>query len=248
MTHDGIDLFNAAGPVVSPVGGEELMSRLIAAFLLCMSLPACSISPPTSAFSSLSKDDDKSAERTVSRASLAPKKEDKGGIGNSLNNVWASVKSGLSFGGGDEEAIGETEEITAFDPQQAAQIINSYRAQNGLPPLRLNPLLSQAAQAHSQDLSRNDRISHFGSDGSDTLERVRRTGYTPRLTAENVGTGQRSLQELINGWKNSHDHNDNLLLADAEEMGIAMVNNPDTKFKTFWTMVLGSRLNATAAN
>jgi uncharacterized protein YkwD len=214
-----------------------------------MTLPACSIAPPSSAFSSLARDDDEATERTVRQVRKETKKEEDGGIGSSLSNAWASVKSGLSFGGGgDEEAIGESEDVASFDPQQATQLINSYRAQNGLPPLRLNPELSAAARAHSQDLSSNDRISHFGSDGSDTLERVRRAGYNPRLTAENVGTGQNSLQEVIEGWKNSRDHNANLLLADAEEMGMAMVHNPDTKFKTFWTMVLGSRLTATAAN
>lgn len=226
------------------------MLRLIAAVLLCTALAACSISPPTSAFSSLAKSDDASAERTARQVRKEPKKEDEGnGIGGSISNMWASVKSGLSFGGANEEAIGETEEVPVLDPQQAAQMINSYRAENGLPPLRLNPQLSQAAYAHSQDLSQNDRISHFGSDGSDTLQRVRRTGYNPRLTAENVGTGQKSLREVITGWKNSSDHNANLLLADAQEMGIAMVHNPDTKFKTFWTMVLGSQRSvATATN
>jgi uncharacterized protein YkwD len=213
-----------------------------------MTLPACSISPPSSAFSSLAKDDDKAAERTTREVRAGPKKEEEKGIGGSIGNMWSSVKSGLSFGGGDEESIGETETVATFDPQQAAQMVNSYRAENGLPPLYLNPALSQAAQAHSQDLSSNDRISHFGSDGSDTLERVRRTGYNARLTAENVGTGQQSLQEVITGWKNSRDHNANLLLEDAQEMGIAMVHNPDTKFKTFWTMVLGSQRTATAAN
>ena len=224
------------------------MSRFIALVLLCMTLPACSISPPSSAFSSLAKDDDKDAERTTREVRAGPKKEEEKGIGGSISNMWSSVKSGLSFGGSDEEAIGETETVATFDPQQAAQMVNSYRAENGLPPLRLNTELSLAAQAHSQDLSGNDRISHFGSDGSDTLERVRRTGYNARLTAENVGTGQQSLQEVITGWKNSRDHNANLLLEDAQEMGIAMVHNPNTKFKTFWTMVLGSQRTATAAN
>lgn len=224
------------------------MSRLIAVVLLCMTLPACSIAPPTSAFSSLSRDDDEATERTVRQVRKETKKEEeKGGIGSSLSNAWASVKSGLTFGGDDDTAA-DTDQVATFDAQRATQLINSYRAQNGLPPLRLNAELSEAARAHSQDLSNSDRISHYGSDGSDTLERVRRAGYNPRLTAENVGTGQSSLEEVIEGWKNSRDHNANLLLADAEEMGMAMVHNPDTKFKTFWTMVLGSRLTATAAN
>ena len=222
------------------------MSRILAVLLLCMTLPACSIAPPTSAFSSLAKDEDKSSERAVKEARAKPGKEkEEAGIGSSLSNVWASVKSGLSFGDDDKEAIGEPDQVASLDPQQAEELINNYRASNGLPPLRLNSQLSQAAWAHSKDLSQHDRISHFGSDGSDTLERVSRTGYHAKLTAENVGIGQHSLKQLISGWKNSHDHNANLLLSGAEEMGIAVVHNPNTKFKTFWTMVLGSQRHVT---
>ena len=67
-----------------------------------------------------------------------------------------------------------------------------------------------------------------------------RTGYHARVTAENVGTGQASIDEVFRGWQNSRDHNANLLLPDAEEMGIAMVYNPKTQFKTFWTLVLSA--------
>lgn len=223
------------------------MSRLIAAILLSVTVSACSISPPASSFSSLAKDNGRSTERTVREARAAPTKEE-GGIGNSFGNMWASVKSGLSFGSDDEEAIGEAEQIAALDPQLAVQMVNSYRAQNGLPPLYLNPLLSQAARTHSQDLAQNDRISHFGSDGSDALERIRRAGYDPVLTAENVGTGQRSLEDVMESWKSSDEQNANLLLSNATEMGIAMVHNPDSKFKTFWTFVVSSRLTATVYN
>jgi uncharacterized protein YkwD len=61
------------------------------------------------------------------------------------------------------------------------------------------------------------------------------------LTAENVGTGQRSLSEVFKGWQQSPGHNANLLLSDAREMGIALVVDPDTEYKTFWTLVLGTQ-------
>jgi uncharacterized protein YkwD len=69
---------------------------------------------------------------------------------------------------------------------------------------------------------------------------VKRTGYNAKLAAENVGTGQASLEEVFKGWQESPGHNKNLLLADASEMGIALVQDPKTEFRTFWTLVLGS--------
>lgn len=131
---------------------------------------------------------------------------------------------------------------TKLDPALALGLINDYRKQNGLNPLTLDPLLTEAAKAHSRDLAKSDRISHYGSDGSSPWDRVKRTGYAPKVAAENIGTGQASLEEVVKGWKESEGHNKNLLLPDAEDMGIALVHDPKTEFKTFWTLVVGAAL------
>ena len=122
----------------------------------------------------------------------------------------------------------------------ARDVINAYRKQNGLKPLKLDPSLTTAAKTHSRDLSKWDRISHYGSDGSNPWDRVKRTGYNARLAAENVGTGQATFDEVMKGWQESPGHNKNLLLADAEYMGIALVTEPGTEFKSFWTLVLAT--------
>jgi uncharacterized protein YkwD len=129
---------------------------------------------------------------------------------------------------------------TALNPEAARDIINAYRKQNGLKPLKLDTALTNAAKAHSRDLSKWDRISHYGSDGSNPWDRVKRVGYNARLAAENVGTGQATFEEVMKGWQESPGHNKNLLLADAEFMGIALVTEPGTEFKSFWTLVLAS--------
>jgi uncharacterized protein YkwD len=129
---------------------------------------------------------------------------------------------------------------TALDAEKARDIINQYRHDKGLKPLKLNTELTDAAKAHSRDLAKWDRISHYGSDGSNPWDRVKRTGFKARLAAENVGTGQVDFLEVMRGWKESPGHNKNLLLGDATHMGIALVQDPRTEFKSFWTLVIGS--------
>ena len=131
---------------------------------------------------------------------------------------------------------------TALDLDKARDLINQYRNDKGLKPLKLNAELTDAAKAHSRDLAKWDRISHYGSDGSNPWDRVKRSGYKARLAAENVGTGQVDFNEVLRGWKESPGHNKNLLLGDAEHMGIALVQDPKTEFKSFWTLVLGSQM------
>jgi uncharacterized protein YkwD len=129
---------------------------------------------------------------------------------------------------------------TKLDADKARELINAYRAEKGLKPLKLNASLTDAAKAHSRDLAKWDRISHYGSDGSNPWDRVKRTGYNAKLAAENVGTGQVDVTEVFKGWQESPGHNKNLLLSDAEHMGIALVQDPKTEFKTFWTLVIGT--------
>jgi uncharacterized protein YkwD len=129
---------------------------------------------------------------------------------------------------------------TMLDAQMARDIINAYRKEKGLKPLKLSPELTAAAKAHATDLAKWDRISHYGSDGSNPWDRVKRTGYKARLTAENVGTGQIDFNEVMKGWKDSPGHNKNLLMSDADHMGVALVQDPKTEFKSFWTLVIGS--------
>jgi uncharacterized protein YkwD len=131
---------------------------------------------------------------------------------------------------------------TRLDPEKARELINAYRRQQRLKPLKLNIELTTAAKAHSKDLARWDRISHYGSDGSNPSDRVKRSGYDARLAAENVGTGQTTFEEVLKAWQASPGHNKNLLLRDAEHMGVALVQDSKTEFKTFWTLVVGAPL------
>jgi uncharacterized protein YkwD len=131
---------------------------------------------------------------------------------------------------------------TKLDVERARELVNAYRKSKGLRPLLLQTALTEAARAHSRDLAKWDRISHFGSDGSNPWDRVKRAGYPAKLAAENVGTGQVNIEEVMKGWQASPGHNKNLLLADAQHMGIALVQDSKTEFKTFWTLVIGSPL------
>jgi uncharacterized protein YkwD len=130
----------------------------------------------------------------------------------------------------------------ALNPEAARDAINGYRRAKGLKPLKLDAELTAAARAHAQDLAKWDRISHYGSDGSNPWDRVKRAGYNAKLAAENVGTGQASFDEVMKGWQTSPGHNKNLLQPEAQHMGLALVHDPKTEFKTFWTLVIGARL------
>ncbi len=134
---------------------------------------------------------------------------------------------------------GATGKPPTFSITVARNMINAHRARYGLNPLAIDSRLSAAARSHSRDLARRNAMSHRGSDGSYPKDRARRAGYNPRLASENVAVGWSSTADVIGIWKGSSGHNANLLRRGARHMGMAMVYNPRTGKKTFWTLVIG---------
>ncbi len=125
----------------------------------------------------------------------------------------------------------------------ARNAINAYRLKHGLRPLWSDKKLDTVARAHSNDMAKQDKISHTGSDGSDPWDRIERSGYKIEMATENLGTGVKDFQKLFKLWKASKVHNSNLLVPDATHMGIALVHNQQTKLKAFWTLVIAKKSN-----
>lgn len=138
------------------------------------------------------------------------------------------------------ERAGALETAPRLDPEAARRMINAYRVKQGLKPLAIDAKLAAAAREHSTDLARHDQISHKGTDGSSPWSRVEKAGYRAQLAAENVAVGQITMEEVFKDWQESPSHNANLLQRDATQMGIAMVFRHDTKYRSFWTLVLGA--------
>ncbi|HEX5503347.1 MAG TPA: CAP domain-containing protein [Thermomicrobiales bacterium] len=66
------------------------------------------------------------------------------------------------------------------------QAVNAARAAGGVPRLSLDPLVTQAAALHVQDMIANDYLEHYGTDGSSPLDRMRRVGVNVQWGSENI--------------------------------------------------------------
>ncbi|MCB1528779.1 MAG: CAP domain-containing protein [Hyphomicrobiaceae bacterium] len=208
------------------------MYRIAIVGLAALSLAGCALNSSvlTSGF----------AGNPTSTASISPSSSDTGGV--KLARLNDKAPTGTFEKAPSGSLTGRDYSKTRLNIEMARDIINQYRKDNGLKPLVISAELTAAAKSHSRDLAKWDRISHYGSDGSNPWDRVKRTGYKPRLAAENVGTGQATFEDVMKGWKKSPGHNKNLLLADARQMGLALVYDPKTEFKSFWTLVIGTAM------
>lgn len=129
---------------------------------------------------------------------------------------------------------------TPINFQIALADFNTYRATHGLKAVVYNDKLSAASNAHARDLAKHGVISHTGTDGSTHAQRVQKQGYDFSIVAENVATGQKSWEQVFKAWQDSPGHNENLLRPDVTEFGLALVYEPQTKFSTYWAMLVAS--------
>jgi len=120
--------------------------------------------------------------------------------------------------------------------QQVVDIANRHRADRGIAPLTVNSSLSTAAQNHSTDQARRDRMTHTGSDGSNAGTRISRTGYSWSTWAENVAAGQPDAKSVMSAWMGSSSHRANILNSNLTQVGIGL--NYSSNGTPYWTMVL----------
>jgi hypothetical protein len=122
-------------------------------------------------------------------------------------------------------------------PQTEAAIVeltNVFRKANALQEVKPNGVLAAAARAFADYLAKTGRFTHE-ADGRKPEDRALAQGYTYCLVAENLarnlnsrGFESRQLaREVVEGWKGSPGHRENMLLADATEIGVAVVRAPD---------------------
>ncbi len=128
-----------------------------------------------------------------------------------------------SFSGVKNLGIFEAKPSAAFDAlTDFAGAINAYRLQNGLSALALNSTLGVLAQNHSRDMAANNNLSHTGSDGRTFEQRMQGSGLQYTVALENVASNNypNYLDKALEGWKNSPDHNANLLNNQVTHMGL----------------------------
>ena len=123
-----------------------------------------------------------------------------------------------------------------LDEAAAASMISGYRANDGLPAVTLDPVLTQMAQAQAALMAKRDKLDH--AVGKPLAVRLKATGYDAKIAAENIGAGYHTLAEAFSGWRDSPPHRANMLLNGATRMGIAAVYTPKSKYKVYWAMVI----------
>jgi len=136
--------------------------------------------------------------------------------------------------------------VNAAYEQEVVELVNTVRADNGLPPLKRVTELDQAARYHATDMGQDDYFDH------DTFDRVggslvlvcntwaRIQSYYPSPSAENIAAGYSTPQNVMNGWMNSTGHKNNILSTYSWEIGVGYYTGSGS-WSRYWVQNFGRR-------
>jgi uncharacterized protein YkwD len=118
--------------------------------------------------------------------------------------------------------------------QSMLQIVNSYRSQHGLAPLKLNTSLMRAARSHSRDMVEHDYFDHTSQDGEQFSQRLSRFGFHWQSAGEAIGQASgltntaTAADQAVTMWRQSPPHNRILLTGSFKAVGIGAWCTPDS--------------------
>ena len=88
---------------------------------------------------------------------------------------------------------------------EAQNLINSYRRENGLQGLEIDQRLMAEAGSHASDMARQDKVGHKVSGRGNFVKRMKQAGFVNVKAAENVGAGYHTVAQAFSGWRGSAD-------------------------------------------
>jgi uncharacterized protein YkwD len=120
------------------------------------------------------------------------------------------------------------------DPAQAASLISQYRNARGFSTVTPDPVLQGLAQAQADSMATHNVLSH--TINGTLSARFDAAGLGQTFAVENVSAGYFSFPAALAGWRNSPEHNANLLSAKMKHLGIATAYAPGTRYLVFWAL------------
>lgn len=99
-------------------------------------------------------------------------------------------------------------------------LINGLRANEGLEPLSINPLLSESARLKSVDIETRHYWSHNAPDGTTPWDFFNKVGYRYDMAGENLAQNFNCDEQMVASFMASPTHRDNVLGKLYKEIGI----------------------------
>lgn len=115
------------------------------------------------------------------------------------------------------------------------EITNNYRSLVGVPSLTLDSSLVEAANIRAKELS--DSFSHTRPNGSSCFTVLSELGISYGTAGDNIAAGYSSSQSVMEGWRSSSGHYQNIISSKFKKIGIGVniINN-----QYYWVQIFSN--------
>lgn len=107
-------------------------------------------------------------------------------------------------------------------------LMNEYRAEQGLQPLRADERLTKAAHDRVRHMEDLGYWSHTAPDGMSPFVWLMARDYAYSTAAENLASGFETARILVESWMESPGHRDNIMTPEFTDCGIAIIDGTTT--------------------
>ena len=104
--------------------------------------------------------------------------------------------------------------------EEVLTLVNQERSKIGLKPLQMDWELSRVARMKSQDMAQKNYFSHQSPTYGSPFDMMKQFGISFKSAGENIASGQRTPQEVVNAWMNSAGHRQNILNGNFTHIGV----------------------------
>lgn len=113
---------------------------------------------------------------------------------------------------------------SSIDQHQLIELTNIKRTELGLPLLKENSLLNQAARAKAANMFTEDYWAHYAPSGKNPWEFINGSGYKFSYAGENLARNFGTSSEVVDAWMASPSHRENIVNNRYQEIGMAVVD------------------------
>lgn len=115
-----------------------------------------------------------------------------------------------------------------INTENVVKLVNLEREERGLPMLKVDSSLTQAASLKTKDMLNRNYFEHRAF-GMSPWDFIKLSGYDYLYAGENLAMDFNTSEGMVNAWMNSPAHRDNILNSDYTEMGIGVVKGEYTE-------------------
>lgn len=141
-------------------------------------------------------------------------------------------------------------EFSTVTSNRIIELSNNARADQGLPVLMRNSTLDESAMLKAQDMVANNYFAHDDPvNGTTPWEWFKAAGYNYTFAGENLAMNFSEAEEAMDAWMDSPTHKANILNANYNEIGVAVVvGNIDGRETTIVVQHFGKSFLANSAS